>query len=773
MNKFFIMFLAAAVLIITAKEDVMSQKVKEVLGKVKIIAVPENGKPVDYTVAEELRKIIPGAEIKKYAPGSVPAGRGVFRIAVSAEKFARGPGEIRDGKDWLYFRIVSTGVGELVTSGQHLLYSLFCEMKDNWLDTDAGEFENGKLIRPGFNWITGNDGYYSSRRRYTRNYDHSAAIKEIARMGCSHVFVNALSQPFSLETGPPGEIYYRFYVDAPDLDQFTETELNKGTYPPEYINANMTMMKKLASMAVKYGLTPGMHICNPRSVPESLLQKYPYLRGARIDHPFRSFRPRYTLTLGHPVVRWHYAEMLRNILREIPEMGFVLTFLNDSGSGFEHTMRLYPGRNGGPYIVREWRTNKEFAEAAAGNVIRYYRMLRDVASELNPEFRIIAGLRAIPEEEEIIVKGMDNRLDRAISLADSKNPDKWPAMKAMLDRGSYLHSGISLKHRFVPGIPFPWLAEERLSENIKAGLNRVSVHVSPFPLSPYDINRSVLQAFQVNGSVDVEKLAVRQAEKWAGKKYSGKLIEIWKMVDGIYRDFPNYPLYGDFAFEWNRLWVRPYVPDIEKIPEKDRAYYEKYLISIFNNPHNVDLNADCLWDLYGVEKSDKLVKDTDEKIWGPLDDVISRAEKTAAGIPDKDPAKKVFVNLRDKLRAYKAYNRTLRNTAAWIAGVHGYLRAKDKEEKQKRLNMVREMMDNEIDNIKSLIELIETTKVDIFPVFEPGETWFEYGDNIGELLKKKIALMEKHINDMPYIDPNYMWRMPEGFPVDKEEYLKY
>ncbi|MBF8297220.1 MAG: hypothetical protein HW389_3765, partial [Bacteroidetes bacterium] len=32
-------------------------------------------------------------------------------------------------------------------------------------------------------------------------------------------------------------------------------------------------------------------------------------------------------------------------------------------------------------------------------------------------------------------------------------------------------------------------------------------------------------------------------------------------------------------------------------------------------------------------------------------------------------------------------------------------------------------------------------------------------ENFGELLKKKIELMERHRDDEPYIDPNYMWRM--------------
>ena len=53
----------------------------------------------------------------------------------------------------------------------------------------------------------------------------------------------------------------------------------------------------------------------------------------------------------------------------------------------EYTTTLYAGRNGGAYLIREWRKEDAFAKAAGENVLRYYRLLRDAASEINPEFR--------------------------------------------------------------------------------------------------------------------------------------------------------------------------------------------------------------------------------------------------------------------------------------------------------------------------------------------------------------------------------------------------
>ena len=48
------------------------------------------------------------------------------------------------------------------------------------------------------------------------------------------------------------------------------------------------------------------------------------------------------------------------------------------------------------------------------------------------------------------------------------------------------------------------------------------------------------------------------------------------------------------------------VPNIEKIPDKERAYFEKYINAIFNNPNLVDYAADALWTLISKEDAEKI-----------------------------------------------------------------------------------------------------------------------------------------------------------------------
>ena len=777
MQKKMLVFIALAVLSLPSGKvtAVFSQTtVREALQTVRWIAYPEHGRPVDATVAFELQQTLaPQAELLPVNPASALPKGSVIRIGIADEPLAGSAAEVSGDRDWLFFRLTASGNGELVTSKPHLLYALFCQVRDNWLQKPVSQFNNGKRLRSNFSWLRGEDGIFATKKRFVRGYDPEGSIKELARMGCSSVVVNALSTPFSLETGPPGEIYYRFYVSAPDLDQFVETEFNKGTYPPEYLEANFNFLKKQAALAIKYGLTPGLYICDPRTVPESLLQRYPYLRGARVDHPFRSFRPRYTLTLGHPLVRWHYAEMLRKIMHEIPEISFIQTFLNDSGSGFEYTSRLYPGRNGGAYVVREWSTQAEFEQAAAKNIIRYYRLLRNVGRKINPEFHIIAGLFAIPEEEPLVLAGMDKGIDLQVSPRVQEKPEKRMQEQALLQRGSRLFSNTSAKGCLVLGIPAPWWTYDKLGALLDNDLDKIIISVDPPSLAPRDVNREVVAGYQLGLVENLEAYLKSIADDWVGAEHAAKLVDIWRDTDTAVRNAPNVPLYGtSWAFEMYRFWVRPYAPDIDKIPESQRRYYENYLMATFNNPHRVDFAADVMWKLISIEQAEQIVQQYDAKLKPNLQNAITKAEQLLTEIPGSDSARAGVAALRDRLLAARCYFRSLRNIGAWIAGVHGYLEAENELEKQTRLKMVREMIEDEMQNAKDLLALWRRTKVQFIPIASQGETWHLYGENLGELIENKISLMRQHKDDLPYIDPDFMWRMPPEHKYLEKKYLR-
>jgi hypothetical protein len=477
---------------------------------------------------------------------------------------------------------------------------------------------------------------------------------------------------------------------------------------------------------------------------------------------------------------------MRRLMREVPELGYIYLWTNDSGSGFEYTASLYAGRNGGAYLVREWKSHEAIAKAAAGNVLRYFRTLRQAAAETRPDFRLLFNLFSFSNEESFILDGLTEGLDLWVAPEELDDSPRGRRLKALPQRGSEIFTTTRLQNNYLLGIPSPWLAADEVRKLQAAGFDKAQVTVDPAPLAPYDVNREVLRALNFDPAADVDTVVAAAASRLVGNDAAPALVKAWRRCDAAVRGFPSIALYGDnnWGFPWYRLLVRPFAPDIGKIPEPERAYYEKYMTVTFNNPNLVDLGTDILWTLMTREQSDAAVAQADRATWKPLDEAITAlgaaVGKASEGARIGDaadrgagPAAAVFADQLDRVRALRCYFRTLRNTAAWVAGVHGFIEAKDPAEKDRRRIAVRAMIDDEIANAGDLADLFETSKTRFMPVDPTGETFNMYGTNLPELIRKKIALMKEHRNDEPRIDPDFMWRLPADAGLDPKSYLKY
>jgi len=743
------------------------EKVGEVLKRLKTIELPASSHPVERTVAQAVRALFaPAAVIKEVTRDQRPHP-GSLRIFVSGDAAGGSPG-------WFRFRIAADGTAELTASHRHLLYTAFCRLRDEWSGGPTKEFAQGRTVSMRLSWLEGNDRLFAYLPRLALGYDPEATIQELARIGCSHVSVNLLASPTAFEQGPPGEIYHRFYSGSPDLDQFVSSDLTRGLYPPEYLQANLDLLKKNAELVLAYGLTPGLTVCSPRTMPEAFFDKYPYLRGARVDHPFRSYRPRYTATLSHPVVRWHYAQLMRAMMKEVPQLGFLYLWTNDSGSGFEYVSTLYAGRNGGAYLIREWKSNEDVSRAAGENVLRYLRLLRDAASESNPHFRVISALSWFGAEQETILSGLGERLDLHLSPGDTADVRRWPVIKALQTRGSELFSTANIASNFVLGVPSPWLSHDRLAAAVMPGVHELAVTFDSPSLAPWSINREILRAFQSNSRESVDQVVESTAHRWAGTDAAPELVRAWRLADEAVRSFPDVPLYGtSWAFPLYRHWVRPFVPNISAVPERDREYYEQHMIATFNNPTLVDFSADAMWLLIPQDQAASIVRTSDSLVWQPLDQAIALLDGAVRKTANPSPAYTILQDQRDRLRAARCYFRTLRNIAGWIAGVRGYMAASTPDAQTRVRSLVRATIDDELKNAEDLLQLWNTSPVHFMQVAQTGESWSMYGGNFGTLVQKKIALMKKHRDDTPWIDPNFMWRMGPECPVPPEEYLRY
>ncbi|UCD24410.1 MAG: hypothetical protein JSW51_00375 [Gemmatimonadota bacterium] len=769
--------------------------IAEALRAVKSVYVAADALPVMHTVAAVLAKNA-DAQLANYSIGKpTDYDVGEFHLLSSIEDLPvqDGSADSDDGQaEAVYFKLDAAGSGVLTATHPSLFFSFLTHLLRDVCDWDVAAVANGKLFRTAFSWHRSTyDFFLTQEGRIQRQLDRESHIRHLAESGFTHLEVNGLAFPEGVETGPAGEAYPMFYTYCPALDQFVSSELNKGLYPQDYLSANLEYLKSNAELARKYGLVPGLLCFEPRNVPEEFFDRYPMLRGARVDHPFRSFKPRYNMTIAHPLVRQHYAEMLQKLLREVPDLGFLSIWTNDSGAGFEHTQSLYVGRNGGPYLVREWKSEAEIAQVAGENATRFFAVLRNAARESNPEFRVITRMESFYGEHDVIWRCLEDGLDvEAASLVmrgwdTPYSHPSYPDTASMgagtvyqmafddreSDQAADLRGRQSLAHFciatgphtvFAPlvGVPYPSLTYKRLKLLHDNGVTHLA-HLggsAPPELVPFNVNHEILRRFQFDPQMDLEGTLTQIATKWVGDEFAAALQRAWELTEQAIMAFPHVtPLYSTMGFVWYRLWARPLVPNIEAIAESDRAYYQDFMCTTPHNPNNVDLSRDVLFQLTTAADSRQSLERIDWHVWQPIDAAIDQlaglSERAVDLLGDGNAIADVLV----RLKALRCWFMTQRNVAAWIVGVCGYMDAVSGVEKKKCRAILDEMIAKELENSEQLLELLDS-EVEFMATTDLTETPLIHGRNMRQLLARRMALMVKHRTDEPFIDPGYIER---------------
>ena len=761
---------------------------REALSRIRSIQIPSSSLPVVESAAALIGEKS-GAIVEVVAALDAEPRAGVFQIAAPARYAPPGAA----GNPRVEIQLRPDGSGRLASGGGRLLYAAASYLVDVLAGSDVAPLEAGLSIRPSFAWNRSTyDLFLTQEGRIQRGLDPESYVRQLATWGFTHAEVNALAWPMGIETGPKGEVYPMFYTYCPALDQFVSSSLNKGLYPFYYLSANLATLKRNAALARKYGMVPGVTCFEPRSVPEEFFARYPMLRGPRVDHPFRSFRPRYTMTLTHPRVREHYAEMVTALMREVPDLGFLNVWSNDSGAGFEHTKSLYVGRNGGAYMIREWKDDAEIAKTAGSHVLGFLRLLGDAARAVNPDFRVITRLESFYGEHETLWAGLGRGVEvETTSLiargwempyhhpryADStcinsgtvyqlEFADREKVLARELEaRGSQAHFYFPAgpHQMFAPliGVPYPRLTWQRLRLLADNGVTALSDigGTCPPELVPFNVNHEILRRVQFDATLDIDEAIAGLAAQWAGPELAPALTGAWADTEEAILAFPNTTtLYSTIGFTWYRLWARPFVPNIEAIPPSERAYYEEFMCTTPHNPNNVDLSRDVLFQLTSPAKSRLDMERMDAHVWPPLDEAIVRLAAVAAEAAERLGPANVIADQIVRLRALRCWLMTHRNVAAWVAGVHGWMSAADGAERSRWRAVVDDLIAREIANSLELMALVDSG-VEFMVTTELGESPLVHGRNLKDLLARRITLMQRHAQDDPFIDPGYMERM--------------
>jgi hypothetical protein len=147
----------------------------------------------------------------------------------------------------------------------------------------------------------------------------------------------------------------------------------------------------------------------------------------------------------------------------------------------------------------------------------------------------------------------------------------------------------------------------------------------------------------------------------------------------------------------------------------------------------------------------------DANVWAPLDAAIARLEPLA-GAAAELARPGVITDQLARLKALRCWLETQRNLAAWVASVYGWLEAADDESKARHRARLADAIEREMENTRRLLALVDEP-VEFMATTDLGESPLIHGRNLQALLVTRLALMERHKDDDPYIDHGYMMRM--------------
>ena len=767
--------------------------VKELLKEAKSVTILHPTIPVETTVAEWLIPFTSPDTPISTAPKTAIDDPTIRIGVLSDDEASAYQIPTGDQKEWRFLRIQPGGVIEIYVSHTWFLFRLVSQLTDDWLMEDIETFTKGRLLKAAFKHLRPAwDSLLNNHARTAKGFDAEEHIREMARLGFTHVEVNGLAATFPYEHAAPDELLYRFYTYCPALDQFVYSKLNKGIYPYDYLQANLNKLKNSAQLAEKYGLRAGILAYEPRSVPDELLERYPMLRGARVDHPLRSFRPRYNLTTAHPVVLEHYAEMLEKILTAAPNIDYMAVWSNDSGAGFEYTSSLYVGRNGGGYVIREFKDDDAIAKAATDNIIRFLKNLRDTGRRINPNFFSILRSEMFWVEDDYLRESIEEGIDLEVNSLVAKGFDlgyKHPkydwagdfnycgmfnqcsehestARKSLETKGSnghlYFSAGAFWNQEPILAPIYPKLLFERLKAVHHQGFSHTVglTGTMDTKIAPYNINQEVLRAFQNDPEVDFNALLFQRAKTWVGEEEAEHLISIWNFADEAYRFYPPPVSVLSMWGTWYRVLVRPFVPNVEALSEEDRAYYEDFHLGSANNFVRVDFRREINFDFCTPDYASKCRHAITDNVYSQIQSAVDLTKARRDASEKSSPAHSVYTHTYDRIVGLRSWYQTQRNIAGWIEGVHTYLEATDESTRTSARNLTREIILDEKANAIALLEHTQSATTEWMLKSGVGETTFIYGENFAELLQKKIELMEGREDDEPYIDPDYKWRIP-------------
>ena len=612
------------------------------------------------------------------------------------------------------------------------------------------------------------DDWTGGFNRMADGFDIETHARDIVRVGGTSLEVNMLADVVPIQVRERrcyDDMYQWWCIYSAGLDMFVESSLNRGTYDHRLLERNLAKLKQYYEIALKWGLMPTVQAFEPRVIPERFFDKYPDLRGARVDCSDYSAEAEYALDPCHPMVQEHYRELMAALLGEAPEIGRVSIWSQDSCAGFPWARQLYAGPNG-PRMARK-RPVQDSAKALMTSLLEGGR-------SVNPDFQAticfawfqdheVEG-QILPDEISDILGTLPGEIGVSYTVSLVSGEGLPRSGRCQFERGEKIRS-FGWEPQFqiegpsnwwkplgpMHGVPHPWvtfnmLRSLKLDGDVRDLILRGGLQTEVFV--PNYINNEVIREFNWRGpEMDLAAFIRGRADAWTDSPVEAEaLVDAWRLCDEAVRYVDVLAWTANFVSGrtlWRRL-VKPVVPNQALLTWEDWRYYRHLEFTV--GP------TDPAWVDNFYKGWGRMVPDdaAHESLANFECNIFPRLRNAAAGLDACGALSDTGQDVRDRIHCFLHMLTTDRNWIEVQEAIHACLAEnREQPEMSRHVERIRQRIDAEMENTRSFKALIERSISRLIPETSGEETTFMYKTPFAHQLACKLESMARHRDDPP------------------------
>ncbi len=504
--------------------------------------------------------------------------------------------------------------------------------------------------------------------------------------------------------------------------------------PEDYISKNRQLLLSKVSVLKELGLSAAFSSNEPRYLPEKFFEKYPHLRGPRVDHPRRSVQKEFAPCFHQSETVEMYRNMVGQLYKNAPEIRTLYFSMNDAGSGTCWEDWLYSGPNG-PSVCKN--VNKSEAIVTMLNV--YKQEAIKAGHDVDIYFK---GMFTDEEMDDLVRKLPDNCYLAGRNYPTVKNisgmmGETYPVRGIInpLEIIRTLSRKVDGQGRYVFDF---WSSYSRAQDRLETITKIVDI-VEENLKNPYG-----------EGDINVLNALKRLCDKWAGQEYSDQLFKAFTEMDRSL-NANRTALRGLSTLYWGvstRQITRPLVIVPKLLTSAEEKYFLPYVFNV-----SIDEARNDYMDIHGGNR--ELPVNATENLVNGLYRVSASIEKIKNA-----PEQKFLDDMAKALRLFAGVVRSCgnfndaqiirnRNKELLEGPVHRPSKIPTWNGDQDLLDF-NSIMRDELDNVQTMINILESGGMELISTSKqpfPEDT-FILGPDLIDQLKMKRKIMLAHWTDI-------------------------